>query len=85
MKRAQVIDLMCKMALDPDSEMYYRSRVGLLRRTGAAHREAFWNGFEGRPKKYVSGSWCAWAYAAGRKFRKTAPAWVPAGRTHPNH
>jgi len=75
--RTEVIALMVSLASDPASEMYYKDRGRLVRRTGAAHRSAFWHGFDAYPKKYVAGSWCAWAYAAGRKFAKKAPDWVP--------
>lgn len=54
--RNKLYNAVLRVARDPDDEFYHRHTDGTLyRRTGAAHRSAFWSGYDSvaRPKELV--------------------------------
>jgi hypothetical protein len=61
-------DTMLRLAADPTSELYYEGH----QRTGAGHRAAFWDGYNGmvRSPHIIPGTLSGACGAAGRAFRK---------------
>lgn len=59
---------MMKLAPDTSSELYHEGR----QRTGAGHRAAFWDGYNGLKKTphVIPGTFSAACAAAGRDFRR---------------
>lgn len=59
---ARIYDGCRRLAADRTSEFWYEGRP----RRGAAHRAAYWNGRGGQPNRYIRGSACHAAWAAGQ-------------------
>jgi hypothetical protein len=81
-ERARMIAAFVAFGHDIKSDLYrHDARHGLMRRCGSGHRAAFWAGFDGEKRMHAPASWNLWAYEAGKKFRKQAPAWAIAAKT----
>jgi len=73
-QRRKIFDEMIVAANDRNSEMYFTTMKGAtLRRRGAAHRNAFWEGAEGKPQpKWILKDTLAYAcYLAGQEWAKS--------------
>jgi len=55
-----------RLGKDPSSEFYYAGRP----HRGAGHRNAYWNGRQGLPCRYIRGTFAYSAWAAGQDDRK---------------
>lgn len=66
----RLYDGMLALAADPESELYWKGR----QRTGASHRCAFWNGYNGtgREPGRMTLAWICWQ--AGREWAKRTKA-----------
>jgi hypothetical protein len=58
-----------RVAQDPCSELFTVREDVVFRRDGAAHRNAFWAGLDGRPMAMERTSQAAVCYRAGRDAR----------------
>jgi prenyltransferase beta subunit len=55
---------------NPGKNLYEMYRQNPPAKRGASHVAAYWDGYEGRPNKYVRTSYGWWAYKAGKDNRK---------------
>ena len=62
----KLYDAILANARNPASDMYHNG----AQRTGAGHREAFWNGYNGTGRAPVRGTMAAVCYRAGKDFRR---------------
>lgn len=62
-------EIMRTLAKQQDSDLYLASGA---RRTGAAHRNAYWQGLDGHPARYIRDSLCYACWRAGRDDRPKA-------------
>ncbi len=63
----RVFDAVIVNANTPTSEMYHNG----IRRRGALHRIAFWNGADGMPNTYPRNTFASVFFYAGKEWAKT--------------